>query len=159
MSNPPNPPPDMPSDQIRLVTDSVPLLLTYIDAERRYQFNNKAYADWFGYAPDFLVGQQVWEVVGAAAYEIICPYIDAALAGDRVSYETSLPYTQGGPRHVFTELIPDFGPEGQVRGVVGYVRDITRRREIEEKMQSVVRRQEVLLAAQVEIAEAGGTWN
>ena len=145
-----------PADTIRLVTDAVPLLLTYINTERRYLFNNRAYADWFGLAPDSLLGRPVWDVIGAAAYEVIRPHIDAALAGRHVTYETAMPYAQGGPRHVFTELIPDAGPDGVVRGLTAYVRDITQRRQVEDKMETLARRQAVLLAAQAEIAEAGG---
>ena len=35
--------------QFRLVADSLPVLISYIDSEQRYRFNNKAYERWFGY--------------------------------------------------------------------------------------------------------------
>ena len=35
-------------EQLRLVTDALPVLISYVDTEQRYRFNNKAYEEWFG---------------------------------------------------------------------------------------------------------------
>ena len=146
---------DNSPDELRRVTDLVPLLLSYIGADRRYKFCNQAYADWFGMSTDKVIGKQVWEVLGEAAYDVIHLYVDAALAGETVRYDTVMPYAQGGTRTVHSELIPDFGPDGQVLGFAAYVRDITERRQIEERLNIFARQHEVLIAAQEEIAEAG----
>ena len=144
-----------PSEELCLVADLVPLLLSYIDTDLRYRFTNQAYADWFGLDTSAITGHYIWEVIGEAAYEKIRAYLEVALAGERVHYDTQMPYSLGETRIVHTELIPDVGPDGSVRGFAGYVRDITERRLIEEKLQIVARQHEVLIAAQVEIADAG----
>jgi len=141
-------------EEIRLVIDSVPMLLSYVDRDLRYRFNNKAYADWFGYAPEEVVGRLVWEIIGEAAYQNILPQLKLALAGQRVSYDTAMSYRQGGARYVLTELIPDIAPGGEVRGFVAYVQDITARRQVEQKLQSVARQHAVLIDAQQEIAQS-----
>ncbi len=54
--------------QMRLITDSIPALIAYVDAGRTYRFINKGYQSWFGLDPahpervsakDFL-GAQTW---------------------------------------------------------------------------------------------------
>lgn len=145
-----------PSEEIRRVTDAVPLLLSYIDADLRYRFHNKAYADWFGHAPDRITGRHVMEIIGEAAYQTIRPHLEAALAGRRVAYETAMPYERIGTRFVHTEMIPDVAADGQVRGLIAYVQDISARRRVEVKLESIARQQAVLIAAQQEVALAAG---
>ena len=36
-------------EQLRLVTDALPILISYVDSEQRYQFNNRGYEQWFGH--------------------------------------------------------------------------------------------------------------
>ncbi len=54
-------------EQIRLITNNVPVLISYVDRSGRYRFNNKTYTDWFGLSPDELVGREVRDVLGVAA--------------------------------------------------------------------------------------------
>ena len=35
-------------EQLRLVTDALPVCIAYADSEQRYQFNNKTYKEWLG---------------------------------------------------------------------------------------------------------------
>ncbi len=142
-------------DKPRLVTDLVPLLFAYVDTDLRYRFHNKAYAYWFGHEDTEINGKHVSEVVSSAVFQSIHPHLENALAGQTVGFDMVMPVEQGEGRSIHTELIPDVGPDGRVRGLVGYVQDITERRQIEEKLQSVAGRHMVLIAAQSEIAEAG----
>ena len=34
--------------QLHLITDAMPVLVAYIDKDRKYRFNNKTYETWFG---------------------------------------------------------------------------------------------------------------
>ena len=54
------------------------------------------------------------EVVGAEAYEIATGNIARALAGERIAYQTVLPYREGA-RHVDAQYIPHIGPDGRTR--------------------------------------------
>ena len=124
----------------RLVTDYAPLLLSYVDADLRYRFVNKGYADWFGYDVRDMVGRTVPEVVGRAAYEGVAHYLAAALRGEVVHFEALMPYDTGS-RYTATDLTPDIHPEtGAVRGFVGVVSDITPQRIAEaERTQLLLR--------------------
>jgi PAS domain S-box-containing protein len=124
-----------PGNPLRLITDAAPLLISYVDAGYRYRYANQAYADWFSLPLDRVVGREIREVIGEAAFAHIKPYLDRALQGERVTYETAMPYARGGPRYVHTHVAPDIGPDGQTRGFVGVITDITGRRRAEEKLE------------------------
>src|SRR5690606_1196116 len=59
--------------QLRLIIDALPVLIAYIDNEHRYQVVNRRYQSWFNRSDEELVGRQVREVVGDAAYATVGP--------------------------------------------------------------------------------------
>jgi PAS domain S-box-containing protein len=117
--------------QLRLITDALPVLISYVDAERRYRFNNKAYRDRFGFDP---TGRHVEEVLGVKAYQKIERYIDAALAGVVVNYENALQFKDGEERFVDASYIPDLQENGKVKGFFALVQDVTERKQAEEEI-------------------------
>jgi nitrogen fixation/metabolism regulation signal transduction histidine kinase len=54
--------------QMRLVTDAMPALISYVDSEERYQFNNATYEEWLEQSREALKGLTVREVLGDVAY-------------------------------------------------------------------------------------------
>jgi PAS domain S-box-containing protein len=120
--------------QLRLVTDTIPALVSYVDAGQRYRFVNRAYTDWLGHAPEEVLGHPLREVLGEAAYEAIRPEVEAVLAGERVVYERQLPYRDGGSRFVRASYIPDEGPDGAVRGFFALVLDVTEEKRAEQAL-------------------------
>lgn len=118
------------AQRLQLITDAMPALISYIDADRRYRFNNKAYLDWFGYTPEDMLGKRIDELLGAAVYEQLRPHIEAALAGRRVRFEAEVPYRHGA-RSILAEYMPDFQPDGSVPGFYALIQDITERHRAE----------------------------
>ena len=118
-------------EQLRLITDALPALISYVDADRRYQFSNKAYEEWFGHEAQ---GKHLEEVLGAAGYKAISGYVDQVLKGEPVTYETEIPYSDGGTRFVNAAYIPDRRGNGEVKGFFALVQDITERKEAEEEL-------------------------
>jgi PAS domain S-box-containing protein len=124
------------AEQLRLVTDSLPVLISYVDLERRYQFNNEAYQEWFGHSRTEVQGKHIKEVLGEAAYRSIEAYVDKVLSGKKVTFESTVPYKDGGSRHVSAVYIPHFGGQGEVKGFFALVSDITERKKAEEALQT-----------------------
>ncbi len=120
--------------QLRLVTDALPALISYVDKEQRYRFNNKAYEQWFGYPQFNIIGRHVREVLGDEAYDSIRDQIESALAGETVSYEKQINFSGSGIRYVHADYIPDIGAEAEVRGYYEIVADITEHRSAEEQV-------------------------
>jgi PAS domain S-box-containing protein len=119
--------------ELRLLTDSLPALISYVDAERKYRFHNKAYEAWFGERAADQVGKTLEEALGAEAYAAIAPYVDRALAGERVTYEARLPFATG-VRFVHAVYVPDVAPDGKVRGYFALTNDISERKAAEERL-------------------------
>jgi PAS domain S-box-containing protein len=117
--------------QMRLITDALPALISYVDSDRCYQFSNKAYEEWFGHEAH---GKHLEEMLGMTAYKTISGYVDRVLAGEFVTYETELPYKDGGERFVNATYIPDGHGNGQVKGFFALIQDITERKEAEEEL-------------------------
>lgn len=115
-------------ERLRTLTNALPALISYVDKDRRYHFNNRAYQEWFGHRVD---GREMVEVVGADAYKKLSPYIDRVLRGETVTYESELTLKQAGTRFVSATYVPDREPNGEVRGFYALVQDITERKEEE----------------------------
>jgi PAS domain S-box-containing protein len=132
--------------QLRLVTDGLPALIAYVDRERRYQFVNKTYSEWFGLQREAVIGRPVWELLGQAAYQAAKADIDQALAGQEVSYERRMPYNRGGARFVQTSLIPDRALDGTVKGFFALIIDLSERKRAEEALHAAMQREQSLRA-------------
>jgi PAS domain-containing protein len=77
-------------EQLSLITNALPVLIAYIDKNHYYQFNNQTYETWFGQAAANLTGKHVREVLGESAYEVVRPYMEQALSGQHVTFESHL---------------------------------------------------------------------
>jgi PAS domain S-box-containing protein len=119
--------------ELQTLTDALPVLISYIDADERYQFNNKIYDEWFSQGRDAIRGQKVRDVVGEPAYAKAKPRIDAALAGERIKFEQLMPYTTTTPRHIQVEYVPRIAGDGSVQGFYALVQDITAMKALENQ--------------------------
>ncbi|HEY9808480.1 MAG TPA: PAS domain S-box protein [Halomicronema sp.] len=123
------------SDEIiKLVTDSLPSLICYINKEERYVFINQAYEIWFNKNRSQILNKPLKEVVGNEIYPHIEPYVKRALLGEKVKREQILPSKEGLPKYIEATYLPHLDEQGQVQGFVGFIHDITERRETQEKI-------------------------
>jgi PAS domain S-box-containing protein len=116
--------------ELRLITDALPVCICYVDPEKRYRFVNRTYEDWFGWRRDEILGKHYREVLGEAVYQIIKPHSNRTLAGAVTTYEADMPYLLGR-KYSSATLIPDVDDRGQVRGYYGLVSDISDRKRAE----------------------------
>ena len=117
--------------ELRLVTNAVPALISFVDSEQRYRFNNRKYEEWFGRSAIDMYGKHLCEVLGEAAYDAIRPYIEQVLAGQEVTYESQVPYKEGGSRYIRATYVPRFNAQGTIDGFVALISDITDRKRAE----------------------------
>ncbi|MEA5603428.1 PAS domain S-box protein [Nostoc sp. UHCC 0252] len=112
-------------DELRLITNAVPVQISYVDAEQRYRFNNKRYEDWFGLPTSEIYGKHIREILGESVYQSILPYIETVLSGEEVTYETQLLDKDGTNHYVNVTYIPQFNQQEKVKGFVALITDIT----------------------------------
>lgn len=108
---------------LRGIADALPVMISYVDAEKRFRFANKAYEDWFSLPVAGIVGQPVAEMMPAEAYAYRLPFMERALRGERVRYEASFPHADG-LRHTLIDHIPHVY-KAKVRGFYALVQDVT----------------------------------
>ena len=120
-------------NQMRLVTDNLPVFIVYCDADERYRFVNQPYAARFGLRPDDLLGRRIEDIVGGPAYAGLRLYIDAVLAGRTVEFEQAEPLEQG-TRTMRCAYLPDLDGDGKARGFYAMINDVTAQKRAEEQM-------------------------
>ena len=130
--------------QLRVITDGLPALISYVDREEHYRFVNAGYEKTFGLPREQILGRTVKEVLGPA-YSDVAPYIEQVLAGESVGFETDLLYA-GVPHTVQVSYKPDIGPEGTIAGFYVLVTDISERKRQENELRQWKDRLEVRVA-------------
>ena len=126
--------------QMRLVVDALPALVAYVDTHHRYRFNNYAYERWYGLPYQQIRGRQVSDIVSLSVYRKMLPYLEQALVGETVSYETEMIRSNGQKVWASVTYIPDV-QHGRVNGVFSLVNDISDRKateRIKDKFVSIV---------------------
>lgn len=119
--------------ELRRITDAAPLLIAYVDKDRRYRFINRAYEAWFGQPREAIQGRRVDEVLGAA-YASVAPHLEAALSGQRVTFESQITYPAAGVRDVQVDYVPRWAPDGSVAGLYAVISDVTKRLDAERAL-------------------------
>ena len=116
-------------EQLELLSDAVPALISYVGADCRYRTCNALYSKWFGLPREKIVGRTMEEVLGPTAWRVIAPHFERALEGEPSEFEAEVDYRRGGKRWIHARYTPHRGDDGDVVGVACLVTDITPRRE------------------------------
>ena len=112
--------------ELRLITDALPAVICYVDANRRYQFINRTYEAWFSRNRDEILGKYVHECA-RSVYQILEPHVNRVFEGQTVTFEAEIPFSLG-KRYISATLIPDCDCQAQVRGFYGLIADISEQR-------------------------------
>ncbi|MEH1841432.1 MAG: PAS domain S-box protein [Nostoc sp.] len=133
--------------ELRLITDTLPVLISFVDSEQRYRFNNRAYQEWFGYSPTEIYGKHLWEILGESAYQVVRPYVEQVLAGEQVTFESQVPYQDGGTRYIHAVYVPQFNQEGTVEGYAALITNISEQQAALREQQAALRQRNQAEAA------------
>jgi diguanylate cyclase (GGDEF)-like protein/PAS domain S-box-containing protein len=124
--------------RLRAITDNTPAFIVHINTEERYTFANAYTGNMLGVHPSALIGRSMREVTGEANYAEIKPYIDRALHGESLTFETERDYADG--HHSFQcTYIPDRSPEGDVLGFYIMIFDISNLKQAEHALAKLAR--------------------
>ncbi|MCZ6509567.1 MAG: PAS domain S-box protein [Alphaproteobacteria bacterium] len=120
-------------DQLRLVTDNLPVLIAYIDAEQRFRFANKTCTEWLARPVEDVLGKTTAELFGQE-YEKLRPRINRALAGEQLSYVESINYPDGVTRTIRATHVPHRGLDNNIEGYFVLGEDVSELRRTEEQL-------------------------
>jgi len=120
--------------RLRMVTDNLPVLISYLDRDLRFQFVNRTYQQWFGSEAAPQVGTSVQDFYGEQAWLEIGPRLRAALEGQEVAYDREMVRPEGR-RHVQVTVVPDRDEQGNVVGLYTLISDVTSYREAQRAVQ------------------------
>lgn len=121
-------------DELRLITNAVPVLISYVDAEQRFRFNNQRYEEWFGLTAAQTYGKHIQEILSESVYQSISPYLEAVFLGEQVTFEVSLPHQDGTNHIANTTYVPQFDENNKVKGFVALITDITQQKLAEKAL-------------------------
>jgi two-component system, OmpR family, sensor histidine kinase VicK len=118
-------------EQLRLITNGLPVLISYVDHRQHYQFNNQAYEEWLGKSPAEIHGHHLRDVWGEVGYGEMQTYVEAALSGEIATYENEIQSREGRQRSVKVTYIPHLDKNNNVKGFFSLTSDISDRKAIE----------------------------
>jgi PAS domain S-box-containing protein len=113
---------------LRLVIDGLPGMVFYVDRDKRYRFANRAAQEWFARPPQDFDGRKISDVLGESAFEGVRERLDRALAGEEVEADLHNRYPDR-ERDVHAHYVTDRAPDGEIRGIVAFVRDVTEQKQ------------------------------
>jgi PAS domain S-box-containing protein len=117
--------------RIRLITDAMPALISYVDAGERYRFINEPYCRWLGRPEADVIGRRLEDVLTAEFYARRQVYVRRALAGESVTFEMELtPSGSPQPAYGLATFVPHRGEDRKILGFFTLLQDITERRRI-----------------------------
>lgn len=110
---------------LRRLIDALPILVAYVDRDKRLRFSNAAHRQRFGLDADEVRGRAVREILGERAFSMVEADMDRALAGEYVQHEETLPVPGRRPLRARAEYMPDVREDGEVRGFYIVAEDVT----------------------------------
>ena len=120
-------------ERLRLINDTIPILIGYVDSNEVYQYANKGYSDWYGHPEGSVTGRAVLEVIGPHVYGQVRESVRKALGGQQVIYEYQME-RKGQTVFARSTLVPELSRDGRTLGFFVFSYDITE----QKRMQSAL---------------------
>jgi PAS domain S-box-containing protein len=111
--------------QLQVVTDHLPGLVVHLDCDLHYLFANRVAEEWYGRPVSDIVGRKLSEVLPPGRFAAVLPMITRTLAGELTRVEDKALFPDGKERWASYWRVPEFGPDGEVRGLFVLATDIT----------------------------------
>lgn len=120
--------------QLRLIIDSVPALISYINNDLKYKFVNARYRTLFRLEAEDFVGKHISQIIGTLAFDSVKEHYDSALKGDVQTFEIELNLFD--KNHIFDVTIIPHYFEDVVEGMFILAVDVTERKNVENELKT-----------------------
>lgn len=138
---------------IRTLTNNIPAMVAYWDADLRCQYANLQYYEWFGRTPEEMTGLTIDRLMGPDLFSRNEAFIRGAMKGEPQTFERELVKPSGEVGHTLARYIPDVDSDGRVLGMVVLVTDVTALKAAELQLKKAnAAAEEALVTAQSALA-------
>ena len=131
---------------IQVITDNIPVLISYWDRELRCRFSNHSYQEWYGRSSDQMKGISIHDLVSEEKYRRDELYILGVLRVQRQEFERTLTKPTGEVCHTLVQYIPDIREDGSVMGFFSTIFDVTGIKQAEMRAEAANRAKSAFLA-------------
>tara|TARA_B110001454_G_scaffold16145_1_gene14520 strand:- start:13651 stop:16386 length:2736 start_codon:yes stop_codon:yes gene_type:complete len=121
--------------QLRIITNSMPVMVAQLDKNERFLFANNFFCDWFQRSQDEIIKENFRSVLGEDRYPDNKPYIDRALSGETVTYERN---SRSGNRQSILNItiVPEFDENSETEGFIVLASDVSNYKRIQEELKA-----------------------
>ncbi len=122
--------------RVQSLANSVPAMIGYWNKEIRCEFANETYREWFGRAPEEIIGLHMKSLMGDELFALNEPHVRGVLSGIAQHFERRLNKADGTLSYVDARYTPDIDPSGSVIGFYVLVSDITVLRVAQQELEA-----------------------
>ena len=124
--------------RLHTITDNLPVLISFVDANGIVRFCNATYGAWLGKGREQLLGRPLREALGEVTYAAQLARFRAALDGERVEFELDIAGPDG-VRNARAIYLPQTRPDGRTEGVYMLTLDMTSIKRVEQELHRLAR--------------------
>ncbi|EPR44538.1 signal transduction histidine kinase [Desulfovibrio sp. X2] len=132
-------------ESLRLLAESLPVLIAHLGPDGRYQFVNRQFTRWSGLSLDQVVGHTADEMFPGDFGRQAVERIARALAGEELDFETRYTMPDGQRVDARTRYVPRRGADGRVESLYILSEDISARVRYEEQLKAALLEKEIML--------------
>lgn len=114
--------------RIRLITDAMPALISYVNKDLCYEFVNREFEKWFNRSRDEIINHHLSDVLGQKEYQTLTIHIARAMLGQAVNFELEHSRDTDNVRISNKTYIPHFDEHRNVIGFFALEQDVTEQR-------------------------------
>jgi len=122
--------------RMRLIADTVPAGITYINSDLKYEFANLQFARWFDRSREQIEGRSMKVVMDDEMFVRHQEYVGRALAGETVEFE--IEDSSPSKRDLVAQktYVPHYGHDDAVVGFFALEQNVTKQRRTEQALKS-----------------------
>lgn len=114
----------MNEQRVRIITDTLPSIISEFDSNLNFRFANSACLNWFGKSEKELIGTNLKSHLTEQNYRDALPHLKSALEGRSVGFEGEY-ISHDVVRTYLVNYVPEFDNNNNVNGVISFATDVT----------------------------------
>jgi two-component system cell cycle sensor histidine kinase/response regulator CckA len=126
-------------EQLQIVTDTVPVVIAYLDNDLICRFVNRSYLDSIGKTADQVLGQPLLSIQGQRSFDVVNEEIKLVRAGVQSTFERGpsirpLNFEDGRGTFFRVNYVMDRGPSDEILGYFVFAIDLTENKRAEDAL-------------------------